>query len=114
MKSMTGYGRGEYTQEGYKITTEISSVNRKQGEINIYLPRELEPLESRVRTEINRRVARGRVTTRIGLQASESALINHARVNAGLAKAYVRELRKLASDLKLPGEVTLDVLVRAP
>ena len=64
---MTGHGRGEHTQEGYKIVTEVSTVNRKQAEINVYLPRELEPLEARVRTEVNRQIARGRVTVRVGL-----------------------------------------------
>ncbi len=111
---MTGYGRGEHTQEGYKITTEISSVNRRQSEINVYLPRELEALEPRVRNEINRRIARGRVTTRIVLHASETVLINHARVNDGLAKAYARELKKLAAELKIPEAISLDILVRAP
>jgi uncharacterized protein (TIGR00255 family) len=114
MKSMTGYGRGENTQEGYNITTEISSVNRRQTEINVYLPRELEALESRVRNEINRRVARGRVTARIVLHASETALISHARVNSRLAKAYAKELKKLADDLKISDSITLEVLVRAP
>ena len=55
MKSMTGYGRGEGAQDGFKVTVELSSVNRRQSEIAVYLPRELEPLESRLRDEINRR-----------------------------------------------------------
>src|SRR5687768_4662065 len=114
MQSMTGYGRGEHTQEGYKISAEVSSVNRRQAEINIYLPRELEPLDARVRTEINKKVARGRVTARITLHAGESALISQAQVNMGLAKAYARELRKLAAELKISNELTLDTLVRAP
>jgi len=114
MKSMTGYGRGENTQEGYKITTEISSVNRRQGEMNVYLPRELEPLESKVRNELNRRIARGRVTVRVALHASESALISHARINSGLAKTYAKELQKLARELNISDQLTLDVLVRAP
>lgn len=111
---MTGYGRGESVQEGYKITTEISSVNRRQSEISVHLPRELEPLESRVRDEVNKRVARGRITARIGLHASESAQVSHAHVNMAMAKAYTRELRKLAQELKIGGEVTLEVLARAP
>ena len=111
---MTGYGRGEHTQEGYKITAEVSSVNRKQAEINVYLPRELEALDARVRGEINKRIARGRVTARVTLHATESALVSHAQVNMALARAYTRELRKLAAELKLAGEVTLDVLARAP
>ena len=52
---MTGYGRGEQTQEGYKIVTEVSTVNRRQAEVSIYLPRELEQLDARVRTEVNKR-----------------------------------------------------------
>ena len=30
---MTGYGRGECSQNGLKVTVELSSVNRKQTEI---------------------------------------------------------------------------------
>lgn len=111
---MTGYGRGEHTQEGYKISAELSTVNRRQAEVNVYLPRELEALDARVRTEVNRRVARGRVTARITLHAGESALISHARVNIALAKAYARELKKLATELKIPPDLTLETLVRAP
>jgi uncharacterized protein (TIGR00255 family) len=114
MKSMTGYGRGEKTQEGYKIVAEVSTVNRKQAEVNVYLPRELEPLDSRVRTEVNRRIARGRVTVRVTLHVTESALISHAHVNLALAKAYARELKKLATELKISPEISLDTLVRAP
>ncbi len=114
MKSMTGHGRGEHTQEGYKIVTEVSTVNRKQAEVNIYLPRELEPLDARIRTEVNRRMARGRITVRVSLHVTESALISHAQVNIALAKAYARELKKLAHELKIPGDVTLEVLARAP
>src|SRR5688500_9714369 len=111
---MTRYGWGANTQEGYKISAEVSTVNRKQAEINIYLPRELEPLEARARTEVNKRIARGRVTARITLHAAESALVSRAQINSALAKAYARELKKLAVELKISSELTLDTLVRAP
>ena len=111
---MTGYGRGEHTQEGYKISAEVSTVNRRQAEVNVYLPRELEALDARVRGEINKRVARGRVTARITLHAGETALVSQAQINFALAKAYARELKKLSEELKLSGELTLDTLVRAP
>jgi uncharacterized protein (TIGR00255 family) len=114
MKSMTGHGRGEHTQEGFKITTEASSVNRRQAEINVYLPRELEPLDARVRDLIAKKVARGRITARVTLHVTESALIGHAQVNSALARAYVRELRKLAGELKIQSEITLDLLARIP
>jgi uncharacterized protein (TIGR00255 family) len=114
MKSMTGYGRGESTQEGYKITAEITSVNRRQSEVNVYLPRELETLEPLVRNMINNRVARGKVTARLNLHASEKGYAKHAQVNVALAKAYAAELRQLAKELKISQDVSLETLVRAP
>lgn len=114
MKSMTGYGRGECAQDGFKITVEISSVNRKQTEIAVYLPRELESLEPRVRDEINRRVARGRLTIKMALHAGEGGAGGRVQINFALAKAYAREMERLASELQLPDGVTLDLLMRAP
>ena len=101
MRSMTGYGRGECARDGIKITVELSSVNRKQSEIVVNLPRDLEPLESRVRDEVNRRIARGRLTVRVTLHSGELNGGGRAQVNVGLAKAYARELQKLAAELKI-------------
>lgn len=114
MKSMTGYGWGECSQNGFKVTVELSSVNRKQGEISISLPRELEVLEAQIRDEVNRRVARGRLTTRVTLHAGEDREAARLRVNQPLAEAYARELRKLAKELRLKDDLSLDLIVRAP
>ena len=112
MKSMTGYGRGETSQRGFKVTVELSSVNRKQTEIAVNLPRELEVLEAQIRDEINRRVARGRLTVRLSVHAAKGAA--HMRIDGALARTYARELRALAKSLRLPDPVTLDMLARAP
>lgn len=114
MKSMTGYGWGECSQNGFKVTVELSSVNRKQSEISVSLPRELEVLEAQVRDEVNRKVARGRVTARVSLHAGEGQETARVKVNSALAAAYARELRTLAKNLKLKDDLSLDHLVRAP
>jgi sRNA-binding carbon storage regulator CsrA len=114
MKSMTGYGWGECSQNGFKVTVELSSVNRKQSEISINLPRELEVLEAQVRDEINQRIARGRLTARITMHAAEGREATQVRVNGALATAYARELRKLAKELRIKDDLSLDHLVRAP
>ena len=44
------------------------------------------------------------------LHAGEGKLSTQVRINEPLAKAYVRELNRLAKDLKLSGPVTLDML----
>ena len=114
MKSMTGYGRGECAQDGFKITVELSSVNRKQAEVSVTLPRELELLETQIRDAINHHVARGRVNARITLHAAETKLSARKHINEPLAKAYAAELARLAKQLKLSGEITLDQVLRAP
>jgi uncharacterized protein (TIGR00255 family) len=114
MKSMTGYGRGECSQDGFKITVELSSVNRKQTEISMSLPRELELLEGPMRDVINRHIARGRLTVRVSLHAAAGNETARMHLNVPLARAYARELNRLAKQLKLAGPLTLDHLVRAP
>lgn len=111
---MTGYGRGECSRKGFKITVEISSVNRKQSEISVTLPREMETFEAQIRDLIHHYVSRGRLTVRVGLHAGTSQSSARMHLNIPLAKAYARELGRLSKDLNLPGQVTLDHLVRAP
>jgi len=114
MKSMTGYGWGECSENGFKITVELSSVNRKQSEISINLPRELEVLEAQIRDQINRAIARGRLSARVSLHAAEGKEGARVHLNRKLAIAYTRELNSLAKELKLTGSVSLDLLLRAP
>ena len=111
---MTGYGRGDCSKDGFKVSVELSSVNRKQTEISVNLPRELELLEAQIRDLINRHIARGRLTVRVSLHAGTGKSSARLHLNVPLAKAYARELGRLAKQLKLPDPVTLDQLARAP
>lgn len=111
---MTGHGRGECSQDGFKITVELSSVNRKQAEIALNLPRELELLEGQMRDVINRAISRGRVTVRVSIHAARGRNSAKMHLNTELARAYAKELSLLAKQLKLKDDVTLDQLVRAP
>ena len=87
-------------------------MNRKQAEIVLRLPRELEPLEGRVRDEVNKVVARGRVEVQVALE--QPGVAKAAKINPALAASYAAELRGLADRLGLVGGVTLEVLVRCP
>jgi uncharacterized protein (TIGR00255 family) len=71
-------------------------------------------LEAQVRDEINRRIARGRLTARVSLHAAEAKETARVHLNAPLAKAYAKQLNELAKELKLSGSLSLDLLVRAP
>lgn len=98
MKSMTGFGNSEVLIDDLLYRVEISSVNRKQADIIINMPRELSALETRVRKMIKESVSRGRVNVNIFVKASssEGGTIN---VNKELAKQYYEALRVLELDL---------------
>ena len=89
-------------------------MNRKQSEISVNLPREMEMVEAQIRDRINSSISRGRLTVRVSLHAGASQLSALMHINVPLARAYARELNRLSKQLRLPGPVTLDQLARAP
>ncbi len=111
---MTGYGRGQTTLGHFKASCEISSVNRKQSEIAVHLPRELESLETQTRAEIAGRISRGRVTVKILVHEDNEAGSAQSYINFQLAKSYAKELKELAHTLKCSTELSIDTLIRIP
>ena len=59
LRSMTGYGRGDAVSRGMRVEVELNSVNRKQLEVRLNLPRSLASLESRMVERIQESVSRG-------------------------------------------------------
>lgn len=113
MKSMTGHGRGVCQRNGLRVTVELTSVNRKQAEINLLLPRELDVLEGPMRDLISHRIERGRVQGRVSVEIL-SPQWARPRLNTALAEGWVHELQRLARKLGLAETVTLEHLLRIP
>ena len=66
MLSMTGFGKSEVTlANGYTLTAEISSVNRKQLEVRVSMPPEFAGLEISARKWVSEEVSRGSVQLKI-------------------------------------------------
>jgi len=102
--------------EGRQIAVELSSVNRKQAEISLSLPRALLELEPRMRDEINAHISRGRLTVAVGLHAKGGGMPSRKSepINLEAAKAYRTQLKALRKALRLEGEITLDQVLRGP
>lgn len=100
MKSMTGFGRGELTENGRTCRAEISSVNRRQLDVVAHLPRALSALERPVRRFIHDRLSRGRVTVKIALHSEQTAL-GILRVDKALARQYAEHYRDLEQALPI-------------
>lgn len=113
MKSMTGFGRGEARQaDGTTWVVECSSVNRKQLEISVNLPRDLHDLEPQVRSLVSAVSSRGRINVHIRSDAVEAA--GQPQINESIAEQYVEKLRTLADKLGLAREISLGEITRLP
>ncbi len=96
MHSMTGFGRGSAATDAWLANVELASVNRKQAEVVVQLPRELAELENSIRKEVLGIVARGRVQVSVSLERPEGVPAA-ARVDRGLAQAFENAFRELGS-----------------
>ena len=111
---MTGHGRGSASAGGWRITVECTSVNRKGIEIAVALPKPLAALEPRLREEVQRAVRRGRVNVAVALEASASAGVAQSVIDKPAARRALRDLEDLRSELSLPGEITLAMILQSP
>src|SRR3954463_15436515 len=113
MKSMTGYGRAEVVHAGRKFSVELNSVNRKQSDIVINLPRDLAELEPRIRQTINENISRGRTNVSVTLHGGPNGSRKLA-LDTELARFYHEAMRALQKELSAPGEITIGTILQAP
>jgi uncharacterized protein (TIGR00255 family) len=113
MRSMTGYGRGETDHNGTKFSVELNSVNRKQSDIVVNLPRDLAALEPQIRQTINENISRGRTNVAVSYHNGASGLRELA-LDTELARSYHNAMRALQKELDAPGEITIGAILQAP
>ncbi|MGB8355346.1 MAG: YicC/YloC family endoribonuclease [Chthoniobacteraceae bacterium] len=113
MRSMTGYGRGQSAHNGTKFTVELNSVNRKQSDVTVNLPRELSELEPGVRDVINAQVSRGRLNVTVAFHTTAGVSQKQA-LDVALAKTYFQAMSDLQNELKATGEISIETVLRAP
>lgn len=111
--SMTGFGRGEKSENGVKVVVELSTVNRKQFDCNISMPRELGCLEAKLQALIHAEVSRGYVKGNVAfkvVQGSEDMRL----LNMDLLKTQVAELREAARLLNVVDDLGVSALLQLP
>ena len=111
---MTGYGCGECVSKGTKIFVELSSVNRRQVEVSLSLPSEIEALEPELRKILLASVSRGRVSGRVILERPAGKANRDIIINEAQATVYKTALRKLAGEIKINNDISLESLLRLP
>lgn len=113
IKSMTGFGRGEYTDGKRNITVEIKSVNHRYSDISIKMPRRYSFAEDKVKSTIKSKIKRGKVDVSIMVENITENDIN-IKLNEPIAKQYFENLKTLQDSFDLSGDITLRLLATMP
>ena len=108
IKSMTGFGRAEVTDDKRVVVCEIKSVNHRYCDISVKMPRRYSFAEERVKQAIKEVVSRGKLDVSVmvdNIGEGDTAI----RLNTELAKKYVENLRELQKEVSLDGDATISL-----
>ena len=111
--SMTGYGCAELSDGGRKFTAEIKSVNNRYLDLNIRLPKQLNPFESKIREELKKSILRGKVDVYISYENLEES-VARVHYNRALAGKYLESIREISKDYGLPVNLSAEQLSQYP
>lgn len=113
LRSMTGFGHCEYTENDITFTVEIKTVNHRYTDIFLRMPKQISSFEDRVRSIITSRIQRGKIDVYITYdnQSSQSLQV---LLDEKLARAYCDALKRIAENLGLRDDISVSSLVRFP
>ena len=113
IKSMTGYGSSESATDAYSLKVEIKSLNSKFLDLSIKLPKELSHRELEIKSVVNSKLVRGKVSFSMEVlpnQASEAPIA----LNKDLFKRYYAEFKELSHEIDGSSEELFKLALHAP
>ena len=113
IKSMTGFGRSEYTDGKRSIIVEIKSVNHRYSDITFKMPRRYSFAEDRLKGAVKDIARRGKIDVSIMVENITEDDTN-IRLNTMVARQYYDNLRALQSEFDVSGDITLQFLSTLP
>jgi len=113
IKSMTGFGRGTYTNGGKEYLVEIKAVNHRYLDTTVKTSRAYAYLEPKIREFVTKQLGRGKIDVNIWIEDYGTSG-RTVLVDEGLADLYVEALSRLKDKYNVSDNVTLTLLSRFP
>lgn len=113
MRSMTGYGKGQASADGRKITVEIKTVNHKFFDWSMKMPKGFLFVEDDAKKTVATAVNRGHIDVFVTYE-QEAATASEYSVDRALAEKYVAAARELAEATGVEFDVTAYALMKNP
>ncbi|MCR4661404.1 MAG: YicC family protein [Clostridia bacterium] len=112
MKSMTGYGKGIYEDDNFKITIEIKTVNHKLFDLSLKLPRKIIFLEDDVRKIIKSKINRGHIDVFCVFEDKRKE--NALDVDYTLIENYINLSKTLCEKYNLYNDYSVSKIISNP
>lgn len=113
VKSMTGFGRSEYTDDKRVITAEIKSVNHRYCDISVRMPRRYSFAEEKIKSTVKETVRRGKIEVSIMVENTDDSDMN-IKLNTAIARQYFDSLNELKNALGMDDAVRLEYIASLP
>ncbi|MCR5746636.1 MAG: YicC family protein [Lachnospiraceae bacterium] len=113
IRSMTGFGRAEVTENNRKYTVEIKAVNHRYLEASVKLPKKLSAFEANIRNVMKEYMERGKVDVFVSMEDYNEAS-ETVKYNSALAHEYMKYIQEMSDDFGIQNDVRLSVLARFP
>lgn len=113
IRSMTGFGRGDYQVEGKEFQVEIKTVNHRYSDIFIKMPRQIGYLEEKVRDLVNKAVSRGKMDVFITFSnfGDDSKCV---MLDESLARTYISAVETLRDKFGLKDDISVSLISKYP
>ena len=112
MRSMTGYGSGKTSRNGWEVTVDLKTVNHRFLDIGLRLPRNLSFLEQDVRERIGKSFHRGHVDLFISVNRADSCVSSDVICDEDLAARYYSAACQIAERTGVPNDLTVSGIVQ--
>lgn len=111
VKSMTGYGRGIYSDEQRSITVEIKAVNHRYCDISVKMPRRYSFAEEKIKAAAKEVLMRGKIEIGVSIDNFGKSETD-VNLNLDAAKRYYDAFTELGQnfDLSGDGQISLSLL----
>lgn len=113
IKSMTGFGRGEYNDGKRNIAVEIKSVNHRYCDIQVRMPRRYSFAEEAIKKAVKEQISRGKIDVQMNVEYIAESDIR-VELNRPLVSQYMENLKVLTDEYGVKGEITLDLIAGMP
>ncbi|HHT69765.1 MAG TPA: YicC family protein [Firmicutes bacterium] len=113
IKSMTGYGQGEASNNRFSAQVEVKSVNHRYLDLFFRIPKQYSQLEETLRQTISRRISRGRLEVVLSLEefGDQERIV---QINKALLQGYLHALAAIQAELGSDEPIQLPQVLSLP